>query len=157
MFKRKVEQDGATATPGQIEGDASGLDLEVKGGYVFDFGLFAGLHVLYQTGKQSSVLGSANVKTFTAGPSVGYHEKNTNLLLTATYHLVGNTDLDSAGKYDSARGLQVDLLYPIQLTEKINIGPQITWRGIKETDGSTGLADTKTKEFVPSVTAWFYF
>ncbi len=159
LFKRELEQSVATQTPGtgpgSLSGDVSGTELGVKGGYVFEFGLFAGLNVMYNTGKDSAI--NDTIKTYAAGPSIGYHCNYTGLFLTATYHLFGKTDIGATGEYDEVTGLQFDVAYPIQLTDKINLGPQITWRRLDQKDGSNGLTDTKTKEFMPSISAWFYF
>jgi hypothetical protein len=157
MFKRKVEQTGTT--PG-VNGDVTGMNLDVKGAYTFNFGLFAGAQVSYNKGKDNSS-GLDDMSTYSVGPMVGYHCSYTGLMLAATYHVLGKSKIDfSAGPdvtYDKVTGLQVDLSYPIQLTEKINVGPQFTWRRLELKEGDNSAADQKTKEFVPSISAWFYF
>lgn len=134
------------------------IDLGVKGGYTFEFGLFAGLQAMYSMGTVKGGGASNDITTYGVGPTVGYSEKYTGLFLTATYYLFGKTDLDAGGEFDEVTGLQVDLSYPMNLTENIKIGPQLTWKRLKNSDHSVpGVADYKTKDFAPSISAWFYF
>ena len=163
-FSRKVEQDVSTTTPGNttgsLSGDAKGLEGSVKGGYVFNFGLFAGLNLIYNTGKDT-VNGIDSMKTYALAPSVAYHDQYTGFMVGLSYNLLGKSTVSSAGgdvDFDEVTGLQFDIAYPIQLTDSINIGPQISWRRLELKDASVaGVADTKTKEFLPSISAWFYF
>jgi hypothetical protein len=157
IFKRKVEQ--TVTAPGVNNGDVSGFNLDVKGAYTFNFGLFAGAQLAYSKGKDTSS-GIDDMSTYSVGPMVGYHCSYTGLMLAATYHVLGKSKIDTAGPdvtYDKVTGLQVDLSYPIQLTDKINVGPQFTWRRLQLKEGDNSAADQKTKEFLPSISAWFYF
>jgi hypothetical protein len=153
MFKRNVEEASSTPVPSPITGEVTVTELNVKGGYVFDFGLVAGAQVVYTKGKETGT----DITTYSVGPTVGYSDQWTGLLLTATYHVLGKTTLSGGlGDYKKVTGLQVDLAYPMQLTENIKIGPELSWKRLKFSDHDT-LGDSKTKEFVPSISAWFYF
>lgn len=126
---------------------------EFKVGYIFNFGLFAGATMHYDTGKASG----QTISTQYAGPTIGYTCSYTGLLAMATYHLVGTADYDAAGKYDKVNGLQIDLSYPMSITEKLKFGPQLTWRDMEQTEGDNALPDDKTKELVPFMGVWYIF
>lgn len=132
---------------------------ELKVGYVFNFGLFAGATMHYDSGKatRASALGGASVKNTYAGPTVGYTDSYTGILATATYHVYGTSDIDTLGKYDKVNGFQFDVSYPMSITEKLKFGPQLTWRDLEQTEGDAGLGDNKTKELVPFMGVWYIF
>ncbi|MBY0314801.1 MAG: hypothetical protein K2Q26_04745 [Bdellovibrionales bacterium] len=149
-FSRKLEQ---TAGNNQIAGKLNVLTADVKGGYIFDYGLFVGVQAVYETGS-----GSGNDMTnYFVGPSVGYLSDDTGIFITATYHVVGTSDMDAAGKYGKAQGLQIDLGYPMMITEEIKFGPQLSYKAIKYTDGDAGLADNTTKQLTPYFGLWLFF
>lgn len=146
MYKRKLDQSGANL------GDFNNTTVDLRAGYVFDFGLFAGIQAAYNFGKDAA----NDITTYLMGPTVGYSCKWTGVFVTATYHLMGKSDMDTAGEYDEITGLQVDLGYPLMLTETIKIGPQLSWKRLKYSDGGV-LGDYKSKEVIPSLGLWFYF
>lgn len=145
-YGRELKDSSAT------NGKFNSLSAEIRGGYVLDFGLFAGLTGHYDTGKS----GSDTITTYFVGPTVGYSCDITGLFFTATYHLIGQSDMDSIGKYKKINGLQVDVGYPMMITEQLKFGPQITYRDVKMSDGDT-LADQRAKQVVPYLGLWFIF
>jgi hypothetical protein len=135
------------------DADVSLFTSELKVGYIFDFGLFAGATMHYDMGKASG----QSITTQYAGPTIGYSCSYTGFLAMATYHLIGTADFDTAGKYDQVNGLQIDISYPMSITEKLKFGPQLTWRDMEQTEGDNALPDDKTKELVPFMGVWYIF
>lgn len=150
-FSRNLDQ---TTGANQVSNKLNVLTVDGKAGYIFDFGLFVGGQAVFEAG---SISGSSNIRNYFMGPSVGYSCDITGLFITATYHVLGASDLGSYGEYSKSSGLQIDLGYPMELTENIKFGPQISWKSIKNTNGTNGLADTTTKQFTPYFGMWFYF
>lgn len=146
-------EDNAGLPGGTNDDKINTLNTELRVGYNFDFGLFAGLTGHYDIGKQSA----ASITSYYVGPTVGYSESNTGIFAAATYYVWGNQDLDTFGEYDSVMGFQLDLGYPMALTDSFRLGPQLTYRAIETTDGSNGLGDTKTRELVPFLGLWYIF
>jgi hypothetical protein len=146
-YSRKLEDPA-----GPLNDTFNSLQGEIKVGYLFDFGLFAGVQGHYGTGKASN----NTIKTYYAGPTIGYSCNYTGLFVSATYHVIGNSDLDTLGEYDKVSGLQLDFAYPMMLTESLKFGPQLSWRDMKNSDSAT-LGDVKTKELVPFMGLWFIF
>ncbi len=149
-FSRKLEQ---TAGNNQTAGKIDMLTIDAKAGYIFDFGLFVGGQVAYEMGKS----GGNDVTNYNVGPSVGYLSDDTGFFVSATYHLLGMSDLDAGGKYDKGQGLQIDLAYPMPITDSLKFGPQISYKSIKYTDNDAGAADVTTKQLTPYFGLWYFF
>jgi len=150
-FKRDLENP--TPAPGAVgTAEVSTLQIDAKGGYIFDFGLIVGANLSYSTGKS----GTDDINMFIGGPMVGYSDQYFGFFITATYHVFGTADWDTMGKYDKLSGLQVDLGYPMEISETIKLGPQISIRSIKHED-NTLAGDYKSKDIIPSLGLWFYF
>jgi hypothetical protein len=145
-YSRKITETSA------LVGEVSTLIVDSKFGYAFNSGLFVGVQANYETGKS----GNDDVSGYSAGPTVGYSDDYTGIFVTATYHLVGKMDYGVAGKYDKVRGLQIDLAYPLAITDKIRFGPQLSWKSLKYSDGGA-LDDADAKGVVPSATLWINF
>lgn len=135
-----------------IDSKFNSLNAEFRAGYIFDFGLFAGLTGHYDTGKANN----NTVATMYAGPTVGYTCNYTGLFAAATYYVFGNSDLDAAGEYDKVNGFQIDVAYPMSINESLKFGPQLSYRSMKASESDT-LADSKTKELVPFMGLWYIF
>lgn len=144
-FGRKLEEAGVSDEFNTIVG-------ELRAGYNFNFGLFAGATAHYDTGKAAG----QTVATYYGGPTIGYSSSMTGIFVAATYHLIGKQDLDALGEYDKVSGLQIDVAYPMMLTESLKFGPQLSYRSMKSSDSDT-LAENKTKELVPFMGLWFIF
>ena len=113
----------------QQVGKSRAVQLDSKVGYVFDFGLFAGAQLNYTIGSQSAGgAADTDVSTHYAGPTIGYSSESTGLFITATYHLIGSSTLTSLGKYEKVHGLQIDLAYPMTISESLKLGPQLTMK-----------------------------
>jgi hypothetical protein len=136
-------------------GEVTTLVIDMKAGYVFKTGALEGLFVggqgLYETGKANN----RDAKGYHVGPSVGYSDSYTGFFVSATYHLFGKMDL-SGGTYDKVRGLEIDLAYPLAITDTVRFGPQVSWKNLKYTDGGA-LSDTDMKGFSPFATLWINF
>lgn len=155
MASRKLDFD-----PTQEGGKFRTVQLDTKVGYVFDFGLFAGAQINYAVGNaQTNGSGGTDTDTnsYTAGPTIGYNCNLTGLFLTATYHMVGSTNITGAGKYTKATGYQIDLGYPMKINDNVKLGPQLSLKRIDLEEGSAGLADTEIKELTPYFGLWLYF
>lgn len=151
-YGRNLE-DTAGLPGGTNDNKINTMNSEIRAGYVLDSGLFAGLTGHYDFGKQSSV----SINSYYVGPTVGYSENNTGIFAAATYYVWGKQDLDTFGEYDNMMGFQLDLAYPMMLTQSFKLGPQLTYRAIESTDGSNGLGDTKARELVPFLGLWYIF
>lgn len=144
-MSRKLEETG-------VSNDFNTIVGELRGGFNFDYGLFVGATAHYDSGK----LSGNSIQTYYAGPTVGYNCKWSGFFVAATYHLIGKSDLDTLGEYDKTTGLQVDIAYPMTLSERFKFGPQLSYRSMEASDSDT-LADNKTKELVPFMGLWFIF
>lgn len=139
-------------------GKARNAQFDSKIGYIFDFGLFAGVQGNFSVGSASFGTNiDTDTTTYFMGPTVGYSCSWTGLFLSATYHIFGSSDWDTLGKYDKVEGLQIDIGYPMMLSEKVKVGPQISIKNLDLKEGSTGLADNKIKELTPYFGLWLYF
>jgi len=145
-FGRTLEEQGAKI------GELNSLNAEFRAGYIFSFGLFAGLTGHYDTGK----VAGETVDRFMVGPTVGYSCSYTGILASATYYVFGQQDTKTTGKYDKVMGLQLDLAYPMEITSQLKFGPQLTYRSLEASDNDI-LTDNKTKELVPFMGLWFIF
>lgn len=129
------------------------LDLRV--GYLFDFGLYVG--GLYSMSDEKLAV---DVTDFVFGPTVGYKYGNVYALLT--YHLIGDRDLSSAGyRYSKGSGVQVDIGYLVPVTETFSLGPQLSYKNVKYSDveiqGTQSAADYKWNGITPYFSLWFHF
>lgn len=149
-FSRNLEQ---TTGSNLVNDKVNVLTIDTKAGYLFNYGLFVGGQVAFETGKS----GGTDLTNYFFGPTVGYSCDVTGLFLTATYHLLGKSDLDAAGEYSKVTGLQIDVGYPLVLTETMKFGPQLSWKNLDLKDGSNGLADNKLKQLTPYFGLWLYF
>jgi hypothetical protein len=153
VASRKLDDDN-----GQPQGKVRTFQLDSKLGYVFDFGLYTGLQVNYGFGSSSIGTASDNdISTYYAGPSIGYSCNYTGLFLTATYIATGSYDTAGVGKYEKTTGYQIDLGYPMKVSENVQLGPQLSLKRIDLKDGTNALADTKIKELTPYFGLWLYF
>ncbi len=150
-FSREIDEtvNAIVSTKGEFNSAVA----ELKGGYIFDFGLFAGLTAHYDTGKAAG----QTISTYYAGPTVGYSDSYTGILINATYHLIGVADYDAAGKFDAVQGVQIDLSYPMAISDSLKFGPQLSWRKMSQKDSDTGAADIETKELMPFMGIWYIF
>ncbi len=153
VASRKLE-DGQ----GQPQGKVRTFQLDSKLGYVFDFGLFTGVQLNYGFGSGSTGTAPDNdLTTYYAGPSIGYSWEYTGLFLSATYIATGSYDTTGVGKYEKATGYQIDIGYPVKVTENVQVGPQLSLKRIDLKDGKNALADTEIKELTPYFGLWLYF
>lgn len=141
---------------GSPTAELNALILDIKSGYVFDFGLFAGLQGSYNIGENAGT----DLNSYQLGPSVGYYDvKHTGLFITATYHLLGMYEQETGAtktEFDKITGLQIDLAYPMELTDSIKLGPQLSYKRLKHEDSDTRV-DRSTKELTPYFGLWFFF
>ncbi len=153
LASRKLEQES------QPQGKMREARLDTKVGYVFDFGLFAGAQLNYATGSFSAAASTqdADTTSYLAGPTIGYSCSLTGLFLSATYHVAGSTNITGSGKYEKATGYQIDLGYPMKVSESVKFGPQLTYRNIDLEDGTGGLTNDEIKELTPYFGLWLYF
>ncbi len=153
VASRKLE-DGQ----GQPQGKVRTFQLDSKLGYVFDFGLYTGVQLNYGFGSSSGGTATDNdLTTYYAGPSIGYSCNYTGLFLTATYIATGSYDTTGIGKYEKATGYQIDLGYPVKVSENVQLGPQLSLKRIDLKDGTNALADKEIKELTPYFGLWLYF
>lgn len=153
VASRKLE-DGQ----GQPQGKVRTFQLDSKVGYVFDFGLYTGLQLNYGFGSSNNgAAADTDTTSYYAGPSIGYSCNYTGLFLTATYIATGSYDLTGVGKYEKATGYQIDLGYPVKVSENVQVGPQLSLKRIDLKDGTNALADTEIKELTPYFGLWLYF
>ncbi len=154
LASRKLEDNN-----GQPNGKVRTLQMDSKVGYVFDFGLFAGAQFNYGVGSARPNGAATDVDTnyYTAGPSLGYSCKYTGLFLTATYHLVGSYDQGTGGKYEKTTGYQIDLGYPVKVSENVQLGPQLSLKRIDLKDNTNAAPDRDIKELTPYFGLWLYF
>jgi hypothetical protein len=153
LASRKLEQES------QPQGKMREARLDTKVGYVFDFGLFAGAQLNYATGSLSGPASTqdADTTSYLAGPTLGYSCSLTGLFLSATYHVAGSTNITGSGKYEKATGYQIDLGYPMKVSDSVKFGPQLTYRNIDLEDGTGGLTNDEIKELTPYFGLWLYF
>lgn len=151
MTSRKLDMNDAPI------GEYRATQLDTKVGYVFNFGLFAGAQLNYALGSTARTGPDTDSTAYSVGPTIGYSCSMTGLFLSATYHLLGVTDFSGVGKYEKANGYQIDLGYPMKVSESLKLGPQLTLKRIDLEDGTNGLADTKVKELTPYFGLWLYF
>lgn len=153
LASRKLEQET------QPLGKMREAHLDTKVGYVFNFGLFAGAQLNYSLGsfRSSASTQDADTTSYLAGPTIGYSCSLTGLFLTATYHVTGSTNITGSGKYEKATGYQIDLGYPMKISDDVKFGPQLTYRNIDLKDGTGGLANKEIKELTPYFGLWLYF
>ena len=145
---------------GQPNGKVRTVQLDTKLGYVFDFGLFAGAQFNYGFGSMRDSVNlptETDITSYYAGPTIGYSCNYTGLFLSATYHALGTYDMTGIGKYEKATGYQIDLGYPVKVSENVQLGPQLSLKRIDLKDGTNALADTKVKELTPYFGLWLYF
>lgn len=150
---RKLEDNN-----GNPQGKVRSVQIDSKVGYVFDFGLFTGAQFNYALGSTNNGAASdTDTSFYSVGPTIGYSCNYTGLFLSATYHAVGNYDLSAAGKYDKVTGFQIDLGYPVKVSENVQLGPQLSLKRLDLKDGTNGLVNSEIKELTPYFGLWLYF
>ncbi len=153
VASRKLEDN-----QGQPQGKVRTFQIDSKVGYVFESGLFTGVQLNYGFGSQKmGAAAETDITTYYAGPTIGYNWNYTGLFLTATYHVTGSYDMSGVGKYEKATGYQIDLGYPVKVSENVQLGPQLSLKRIDLKDGTNALADTEIKELTPYFGLWLYF
>ncbi len=152
ITSRKLEMND------QPIGQYRAAQIDAKVGYVFGSGLFAGAQINHAIGSVSGATTTDQDSTFfSVGPTVGYSCSVTGMFLSATYHAFGSNNLSGAGKYEKVNGYQIDLGYPMKVSDNFKVGPQLSLKRIDLEDGTNGLADEKIKELTPYFGLWLYF
>lgn len=146
---RDIEDTGANI------GKMDTLIIDLKSGYLFSFGLFAGLQAVHYSGST----GGSDLSAYQVGPSIGYTHPDVGLFFSATYHLFGSFELEgvTTSEWDKVSGVQVDIGYPVAITDMISFGPQLSYKNIKHEDDDNVLADFKTRELTPYFGLWIQF
>lgn len=134
---------------------SSMLQVELRLGYEFDFGLFVG--GFYSLASDKFVDHSYQ---YYMGPTVGYQYMGAYVL--GSYLLVSEEDLASGGvKYSGISGFQTTIGYRLQITEDVFVGPEITVRRAKyktrEVQGIAGAGDREDNVILPSLAFYFKF
>lgn len=137
--------------------DTGTTQVELRSGYTFENGVFAG--AFYTLGTDKYVEATDN---FNLGVMLGYrHESGAYAMYGHTFF--GEQDLESGGtKYSSGEGPQVTFGFAVPLMEGVLIAPEFTWRQISYSQVQvTGAPDnTVNREdttFHPSINFWFEF
>jgi hypothetical protein len=112
-------------TQNNIEVDAKLTVIDLRLGWVTDFGLYLG--GLYSIQDQD-ILSDSSDSYF--GPSVGFYRNG--FFGALTYYIYGERDITSgAGKWSDVQGFQLDLAYGLLVSEGVRIGPQLTYQSIE--------------------------
>ena len=148
-----LKQKLSDGTNPEIDAKLSVIDLRL--GYVLDFGLYIG--GLYSLQDQD-ILSDASDSYF--GPSIGYY--NSGFLIVGTYYLYGERDLtNGSGKLAGVKGYQLDLSYSVPITSTLLIGPQLTYYSVEFDDfqvsGSGSPIDYKFSGITPYFNMTFLF
>ena len=150
-YMSQTLNDGAN--PPETDSKLTIIDLRL--GYVLDFGLyFGGLYSI----QDQNLLADSSDSYF--GPSIGYY--NSGFMIMGTYYLYGERDLTSgSGKYTEVKGFQIDLSYSVPIAETLLIGPQLTYHNIEfdqfEASGFGGPTDYKLSSITPYFNITFLF
>ncbi|MCB0379039.1 MAG: hypothetical protein KDD33_11150 [Bdellovibrionales bacterium] len=141
--------------PNSAKQDVKFTILDVRLGYTFDFGLFLG--GIYSLLDNDLLSDSSD---FHFGPTVGYQWKN--IFTTFTYYLYGEKDQTIGNvKYANIQGFQFDIAYVLPITEKVFLGPQLTYHNIKykeaQTNGVAAAAELKWRGLSPQFTLLFTY
>jgi hypothetical protein len=95
------------------------------------------------------------------GVSVGYFAESTGLYVMGHYYISSEYDDFSSVSLKKGSGYQADLGYFFTVNQSIKVGPQLTYRGFKyaqqTSGGVTSSAGYVHNEFVPFVSLGFFF
>ncbi len=129
--------------------------IDMKLGYVFDFGLYVG--GFYSIQDHDFLSDSSDSYL---GPSVGYY--NSGFLAVGTYYIFGEKDFtDGSGKMTGVNGFQIDVAYAVPVTDNFRIGPQLTYQSVEfdtlEVNGFDSSVDYEFSSITPYFNLMFLF
>ncbi len=129
--------------------------IDLRLGYVFDFGLYVG--GLYSIQDHDLLSDSSDSLL---GPTLGYY--NAGFLVAGTFYVYGEKDItNGSGKYSGVSGYQIDVSYAVPVTENFRMGPQLTYHSYEysdlEVNGISGSADLKFSSITPYFNLTFVF
>lgn len=149
FLEQKVTEEDQISRNGKL------TVIDVRLGYITDFGLYVG--GLYSIQDQD-LLSDASDSYF--GPSVGYSRGG--FLFVGTYYLYGERDLTNGSlKYSDVSGFQLDFSYAVPVFENFSVGPQLTYYSVKfdsaEESGISRSTNYKTSGITPYFNLTFTF
>jgi hypothetical protein len=131
---------------------------DLRFGYLFTQGYYLG--AVYSG--MSRDYDTQGTKTRTSyGVTAGYFAETTGLYVLGHYYINSEYDDFSGVSLKKGTGYQADLGYYFTVNPSVKIGPQITYRGFKYTQqtsgGVTSSASYVHNEFIPFISLGFFF
>lgn len=148
--QRSIDDTGVSL--GQVDT----LYLDIQTGWLMkEHGLFLGWTAGFTTGQS----GLGDTQSYQMGPTVGYTSDDIGFFVTLTYHLLGLFEIRPDGsdnQYERLSGLQVNLGYPVAITDTLSLGPQLIYRNLDH-NNITNASKRDTEELSPYLALWFQF